>query len=49
MGAPPTNKKVTAWAILIDLIVSGKIAEEWSRMDTLGLMQQLGTMPTPKK
>jgi predicted ester cyclase len=46
---PPTNKKVTLWAIEIDRIVGGKFVEGWLRMDTLGLMQQLGVVPMPKK
>jgi len=49
MGIPPTNKKVTMWALQIDRIAGGKCVEYWTRMDTLGLMQQLGVVPTPKK
>jgi steroid delta-isomerase-like uncharacterized protein len=49
MGIPATNKKMTGWVIQIDRIVGGKIAEIWERMDTLGLMQQLGVVPTPGK
>jgi len=49
MGRPPTNKKVKIWAITIDRIADGKLMEEWERYDTLGLMQQLGITPTPKK
>ena len=45
-GIPPTNKKVTAWAIEIDRVVGGKFVEGWVRFDTLGLMQQLGVLPT---
>jgi len=48
-GIPPTNKKVTVWEIQIDRIAGGKIVEGWSRYDTLGLMQQLGLIPTPGK
>jgi steroid delta-isomerase-like uncharacterized protein len=44
-GIPPTNKKVTAWEIEIDRVVDGKIAEIWTRYDTLGLIQQLGLVP----
>jgi predicted ester cyclase len=40
---------VTVWEIQIDRIVGGKFVEGWSRYDTLGLMQQLGVVPTPKK
>jgi len=49
MGTPPTNKKVTMWEILIDRVAGGKFAEIWARYDTLGLMQQLGLVPTPGK
>ena len=48
-GIPPTNKKVKYWGIEIDRIVSGKIVEAWVMVDILGLMQQIGAMPTPKK
>ena len=48
MGRPPTNKKVTLWAIEIYQFAGGKIVEAWSRTDTLGMMQQLGVIPTPK-
>jgi len=49
MGIPPTNKKVKVQAIAIDRVVGGKIVEEWGMSDTLGLMQQLGVVPTPNK
>lgn len=45
-GIPPTNKKLTIWAISIVRIVGGKVVEEWERLDTLGLLQQLGVIPT---
>jgi len=49
MGIPPTNKKVTIWAISIDRWAGGKFVETWERLDTLGLMQQLGLVPKPGK
>jgi len=49
MGIPPTNKKVTMWGIEIDRVAGGKFIEGWARFDTLGFMQQLGAIPTPKK
>jgi len=49
MGIPPTNKKLTIWGINIYRVVGGKFVEGWERADTLGLMQQLGVVPTPKK
>jgi len=48
-GIAPTNKKVTMWEITIYRIVGGKFVEEWARYDSLGFMQQLGAVPTPKK
>lgn len=49
MGIPPTNKKLTIWGINIYRVVGGKFVEGWERADTLGLMQQLGVVPTPEK
>jgi predicted ester cyclase len=49
MGIPATNKKVTVWVIGIDRMAGGKVVEAWDRMDTLGLMLQLGVVPTPGK
>jgi steroid delta-isomerase-like uncharacterized protein len=49
MGRPPTNSKVTTWAILIRRVVGGKFVESWERLDTMSWMQQLGVVPTPKK
>jgi len=49
MGIPATNKKITLWVIEIDRIAGGKTVEGWIRFDTLGMMQQLGVIPTPKK
>jgi hypothetical protein len=49
MGIPPTNKKVKYWGIDIFHVVGGKLIEGWQRADTLGLMQQLGVVPMPKK
>jgi steroid delta-isomerase-like uncharacterized protein len=49
MGAPPTNKKIRMWAIVIDHFAGGKIVEEWGMYDTMGFMQQLGLVTTLKK
>ena len=47
LGVPPTGKNVTVAAWTIDRFTDGKIAESQIIMDTLGLMQQLGVVPTP--
>ncbi len=49
MSIPPTGKHTTVKAIDINRIVGGKSIEHWLEMDTLGLMQQLGVVPTPTK
>jgi steroid delta-isomerase-like uncharacterized protein len=49
MGVPPTNRNMTMWVIEIDRFAGGKVVEGWSRYDTLGIMQQLGVVPTSKK
>ena len=43
---PPTGRRVTLTGIDIFRIEDGKIAEEWSNADGLGLLQQLGIIPS---
>jgi len=45
-GIAPTGKQVTYSGVAIFRIHTGKIAEAWILGDTLGLMQQLGAIPT---
>jgi steroid delta-isomerase-like uncharacterized protein len=45
-GIPPTGRRVTASGTHFLRIANGKIAEHWGTNDDLGLMQQLGTIPT---
>ena len=47
MGVPPTGKQATSTAIDISRIAGGKSVEHWLEIDTLGLLQQLGALPTP--
>jgi steroid delta-isomerase-like uncharacterized protein len=47
-GMPPTSKQVTLSGTDIDRIANGKVVECWSYSDDLGLMQQLGAIPTPE-
>lgn len=46
-GLPPTGKRVTLTGIDIDRFLDGKVVECWPVMDELGLLQQLGAIPTP--
>ena len=47
-GIPPTDKQVSMTAIAIHRIENDKIVEHWSEIDNLGIMQQLGVVPTPE-
>ncbi len=47
MGIPPTGKQITVEAMEIYRLEDGRIAEQWVVMDGLGMMQQLGVIPTP--
>ena len=46
MGVAPTGKKVAVTAIAINLFVNGKMVEGWREDNLLGLMIQLGVIPT---
>jgi steroid delta-isomerase-like uncharacterized protein len=47
LGIPSTDRKVTVKGVVIDRLVDGKMADSRILMDSLGLMQQLGVLPTP--
>jgi len=47
MGIPATDLQVKFTGILISRIDAGKIVEDWENSDVLGLMQQLGVIPSP--
>lgn len=45
MGVEPTGKAIAVDAISVFRIADGKIAEEWTVWDALGLLQQVGAVP----
>jgi predicted ester cyclase len=47
-GIPPTGRSVTMPWISIYRLANGKIVEHWYEDDQMGLMQQLGAVPTPQ-
>ena len=47
MGIPATGKSFSMGIIDILRFEDGKIAERWGEADFMGLMQQLGVVPTP--
>jgi len=49
MGLPPTGRRVTFSGMEVFRIADGKILEQWGEFDGLGLMQQLGVVPTPEQ
>ncbi len=48
-GLPPTGKQATWTGIDIYRITNGKIVDWWRSADILGLLQQLGAMPTSEQ
>jgi steroid delta-isomerase-like uncharacterized protein len=49
LGIPATGKPVTVAAWTIDQVADGKIAASRIIMDVMGLLQQLGAIPTPEQ
>ncbi len=47
IGVQPTGKPIAVEAISIHRIADGKIVEEWTVWDALGLLQQVGAVPAP--
>src|SRR5829696_8998648 len=49
MGRAPTSNELMITGITIHRIEEGKIVEEWENWDALGLMQQIGAVPSPEE
>jgi steroid delta-isomerase-like uncharacterized protein len=50
MGIAPTGRSVTLTGITIDRYDdTGLIVEHWESYDQLGMLQQLGVIPTPRE
>ena len=47
LGVPPTGKAVIVTGINITCYENGKVVEGWNNFDTLGMLQQIGAIPTP--
>jgi predicted ester cyclase len=47
MGIPPTGKQIIGTGININHFAEGKVVESWGIIDMMGLMQQLGVVPSP--
>jgi len=48
-GIPPTGKRVKVPGSVFYRIVGGKIVEFRGQLDMMGLVQQLGAIPSPQK
>jgi len=49
MEMPPSGKKVVVLGVQIDRFSGGKIVEEWTLFDQLGMLQQLGAVPATRQ
>jgi predicted ester cyclase len=49
MGIAATGKPVTVAGIDVFRIAGGQIVELWQHLDQLGMLQQLGVIPTPEQ
>ena len=47
MGVAPTGRTIAVDAITVFRVADGKIAEEWTVWDALGLLEQVGAVPAP--
>jgi predicted ester cyclase len=47
MGISPTGKTIHLSGTGIFRIVDGKLTDNWVNIDALGMLQQLGAVPTP--
>ena len=45
MGNPPTGKQVSVPGLIFGRTVDGKVVEDWTLIDQLGILVQLGLVP----
>jgi steroid delta-isomerase-like uncharacterized protein len=46
-GIPATGAEIAVEALTMHRIADGRIAEDWTVWDALGLLQQIGAVPAP--
>jgi steroid delta-isomerase-like uncharacterized protein len=49
MGLPPTGRTIALSSINVLRCAGGKVAEQWIEYDALGMLQQLGAIPSPEQ
>jgi steroid delta-isomerase-like uncharacterized protein len=47
LGSPPTGRSVVVQGIIFARTKNGQIVEDWTLMDQIGILQQLGVIPPP--
>jgi steroid delta-isomerase-like uncharacterized protein len=48
MGIPPTGKRIRVEGMNFYRLANGRITEVWTQFDGVGMLQQLGAMPSPE-
>ncbi len=48
MGVAPSENRIEISGITINRVSGGKIVEIWTIFDALGMMQQIGAIPSPE-
>jgi steroid delta-isomerase-like uncharacterized protein len=46
LGVPPTGNRVRIQGVIIVRIANGQIVEGWNSYDQLGLLRQIGALPS---
>jgi predicted ester cyclase len=49
MGVPPSGRRIAVGNLDINRVVGGTVVERWGQFDALGLIQQIGTMPSAEQ
>ena len=48
LGNPPTGRLVEVQGLIFARTANGRIVEDWTLVDQMGILQQLGIVPPPK-
>jgi steroid delta-isomerase-like uncharacterized protein len=48
MGMPPSGKQAHVTGMFITRVKDGKLMETWGNFDALGMLQQIGAIPTER-
>jgi steroid delta-isomerase-like uncharacterized protein len=48
LGNPPTGRRIEVQGIIFARTENGRIVEDWTLVDQIGILQQLGLVPPPR-